>query len=125
MLVYTIRTVTIVPTQANDKDVMLITSRSMLQTTPIHGALKSGQQNSTHICESACHARSRAGKRSTHGSWSLIVDLDSSCGKVACQEEWSSPAGRPLKFVRFCGITATYSPVPAVTARFNKKLVRR
>jgi len=38
-----VHTVSIVFTQVNDKDVMLITSRSMVQPTLIHGALKLGQ----------------------------------------------------------------------------------
>jgi len=52
--------VTIVLTQANDKDVMLITSRSVVRTTPTHGALKLGHY--TVHCESVCSMWSSDGK---------------------------------------------------------------
>jgi len=59
----TVHTVTIVLTQVNDKDVMLITSRSTLQPTLTHGALKLGHRTiHTHVCKSECHAQSSEGK---------------------------------------------------------------
>jgi len=57
LLGYTVRIVTTVLTQANDKTVMLIISRSILEPTPTHGALK--LDHTTIHTGPVCHAWSR------------------------------------------------------------------